>query len=40
MSNSEVLREQNKLLNEIDQLVLKKGVILKISKRKRIKGDI
>ena len=40
MRNSEVLREQNKLLNEIDQLVLKKGVILKISKRKRIKGDI
>lgn len=24
MSNSEVLREQNKLSNEIDQLVLKK----------------
>lgn len=40
MRNSEVLREQNKLLNEIDQLVLKKRVILKISKSKRIKGDI
>lgn len=39
MSNSEVLREQNKLLNEIDQLVLKKRVVLKL-KIKRIKGDI
>ena len=39
MRNSEVLKEQNKLLNEIDQLVLKKGVVLKL-KIKRIKGDI
>lgn len=38
MRNSEVLIEQNKLLNEIDQLV-KKRVILKL-KIKRIKGDI
>lgn len=37
MRNSEVLREQNKLLNEIDQLV-KKKVVLKL-KIKRIKGD-
>ena len=37
MRNSEVLREQNKLLNEIDQLV-KKRVVLKL-KIKRIKGD-
>ena len=38
MRNSEVLIEQNKLLNEIDQLV-KKRVILKL-KIKRIKRDI
>ncbi len=30
MSNSEVLREQNKLLNEIDQLVFKKKGSFKI----------
>ena len=38
MGNAEILKEQNKLLNEIDQLV-KKRVILKL-KIKRIKGDI
>ena len=38
MGNAEILKEQNKLLNEIDQLV-KKRVVLKL-KIKRIKGDI
>lgn len=37
MGNAEILKEQNKLLNEIDQLV-KKRVVLKL-KIKRIKGD-